>query len=406
MGGEQQISMKEGKEGGEGDEDGDEENKHDKTSEKKVFWHYSQILASHSRYVDTLLSTPLAAASTNRDNSKDNDDNNDTSTINITEISFPDISPSQWQRMVMFVTDSVAARGMTKEDAIELVILYDKYDFHTGLKLCDTILCSMFYHNEEAFKTHMHDMELLDRCVQVVVLSHEKNLKETLENGLIWLQQLFYEDYEPECVILTVDHIRKLVPVIAYHKDDPDMCNVQEAIESRLSRNDLDILSPMFPDFFVTSIQLIVARNTTLKLVNQIKITNCDQVAGIYNADISENFNIDVTCTYCREDYVYYLKKNKIGDWIIERGNGHGLFICKGSRCETLPPKAGWKKVDGMEGQNMPVLTYYRTFEGDNKVESKYDRHKNLKIMIDRISIQCTGVVVCVHGVLYIYHVK
>jgi hypothetical protein len=31
-------------------------------NEKVVFWHYSHILASQSRYVDALLSAPLAAA--------------------------------------------------------------------------------------------------------------------------------------------------------------------------------------------------------------------------------------------------------------------------------------------------------------------------------------------------------
>lgn len=173
-------------------------NNMDTSPKMKVFWYYSHVLASLSRYVDTLLSAPLAALSKNKDgnnnNINNNDDDNcdydsdDASSVGITEISFPEISPSQWKRMIVFLTDPVATRNMSKEDAMELVFLYDKYDFHTGIKLCDEVLSSMFYKNEQEFKERMNNLELLDRCVQVIVLSYEKSLKKTLANGMIWLE--------------------------------------------------------------------------------------------------------------------------------------------------------------------------------------------------------------------------
>ena len=331
--------------------------------------------------MDALLSAPLAAAaSTNTEhtnsgendesNTNNNNDNNETSR-NMTEISFPDISPSQWERMINFVTDPVAAMDMTTEDAMELVILYDKYDFHTGLQLCDKILSSIFYKDEEEFKSQMHDLELLDRCVQVIVLSHEKNLTKTLEHGLKWLRDLF-NDYIPECVILTVEHIRKLVPVIAHHKDDPDISNVYISMMGRLSNYGLDILSPMFPEFFVQSIQLYVAQYTTFKFVNQIVISNPVEVAGTYKAN-TEFANGD--CTYAGDDCD--LIKNEIGDWsIVKNIDNTVLFICTGSRCETVPPKTGWKDSNGdsiIHEQNLPVLSYYRVYDDDSGGEIDLD---------------------------------
>jgi len=244
----------------------------------------------------------------------------------------------------------------------------------------------MFYSDVGYFKDHMDDFDLLDRFVEVIVLSHEKNLKKTLVNGMKWMEYLFSDEDTPESLIFTVDHIRKLMIVVASHKDNPDLgsCNVQNAIENRLSKYDLDILNPMFPEFFVSQIQLIVTRNTTLQLVNQVKISNCTRIAGTYNADDEENWNIDGTSIYSKKHFndpwsCINLKRNEIGDWVIEGHVGFEedmlLFICKGSRCKTLPPKKGWKKIDSennMNGQHdLPILSYYYMNHTGNAREIK-----------------------------------
>jgi len=222
-----------------------------------------------------------------------------------------------------------------------------------------------------------------ERFVEVIVLSHEKNLKKTLVNGMKWMEHLFLDEDTPESLIFTVDHIRKLI-VVASHNDDPDLCNwnVKDAIESRLSKYDLDILSPMFPEFFVSQIQLIVTRNTTLQLVNQVKIRNADRIAGTYKADDEENWNIDGTSIYSKKDHsnpwsCINLKRNEIGDWVIEAHVALEedilLFVCKGSRCKTLPPKKGWKKIDSENNMSddLPILSYYHMSQTGNAREIK-----------------------------------
>mmetsp|Transcript_2387 Transcript_2387/g.2759 ORF Transcript_2387/g.2759 Transcript_2387/m.2759 type:complete len:397 (+) Transcript_2387:149-1339(+) len=364
--------------GGEQEDEGDRQEEKEGKERKQVFWHYSHILASQSRFVDALLSAPLAAAAVASTNKEDDASNT------ITEISFSDISPLQWKRMIHFVTDPVSALDMTIDDAMELIILYDKYDFHTGLKLCDKVLSSIFYKNEQEFKSHvMNNLELLDRCVHVVVLSHEKNLKTTLVNGMAWLHKIFYWNYYAECVILTVDYIRQLVPVIAFYSDDENYENVQDAIKKRLSDESIDILNPMFPDFFVSQIQLIVAQNTTLKLVNEIDISDCAQVVGTYYAfdDDDGDNNIGDTCMYYKDNMDtldrFLLKKNDVGDWIIQHlpdrdvPEGDILFISKHSRCKSLPPKTGWEKMGGgnyvFRQRNLPMFSYYHNSDTGRK---------------------------------------
>ena len=54
---------------------------------------------------------------------------------------------------------------------------------------------------------------------------------------------------------------------------------------------------------------------------------------------------------------------NEVGDWTISEDLSDGdvvpLFICKGNRCATLPPKIGWERTDGRINGKLPVISYY-----------------------------------------------
>jgi len=99
------------------------------------FWHYSQLLASQCRYVATILSAQIRNAERNSDDFR--------------TITFPDIAPSQWERMVRFLNDP---KSIKVEDATELARLYDRYDFPIGIEICDEIL------SEKAVLMEAHSM--------------------------------------------------------------------------------------------------------------------------------------------------------------------------------------------------------------------------------------------------------
>jgi hypothetical protein len=146
----------------------------DNGKQQKVFWHMSQILASQSRYVDTLLSSPLKKNS--------NKDDDSSSSLDYKEISLPDIKPSQWERMMTFLTSPSAIRSMSMKDAMELIVPYDEYDFSTGIELCDAVLSAHIRNTKKRdagrYK-ESYDLQKLDDLVDIIVLGNEKNMGKT-----------------------------------------------------------------------------------------------------------------------------------------------------------------------------------------------------------------------------------
>jgi hypothetical protein len=90
-----------------------------------VHWYHSQVMATHSQYIDTMLASPMKESNTY-------------------EINFPDIEPKVWDSIMKFVSDPVAIRDMTVEDVMLVATAYDQYDFATGLQCCDRVLLDCF----------------------------------------------------------------------------------------------------------------------------------------------------------------------------------------------------------------------------------------------------------------------
>ena len=93
--------------------------------DESIQWHHSQALASKSRYIDAMLSTPM----------KEREEQT---------ITFPDINLATWEKLMRFLDSPVAARHMSAEDSRDLAVLYDKYECLEGRMLCDEILVDYF----------------------------------------------------------------------------------------------------------------------------------------------------------------------------------------------------------------------------------------------------------------------
>jgi hypothetical protein len=89
------------------DENGDEA--------KKEYEMYSQVLSKLSTFVDTALSINMRGKETK-------------------SIVFNDVTPEIFELAIKIEEDSFAARSMTLEDAIKVVLFYHMYEFPTGLK--------------------------------------------------------------------------------------------------------------------------------------------------------------------------------------------------------------------------------------------------------------------------------
>jgi hypothetical protein len=128
-------------------------------------WHHAASLALKSKYVDTMLSTPMREQETRT-------------------ITFPDISPSTWDKMNKFLDDPKAARKMTVSDVKNVVFIYDKYEFNQGCELCEDVILDYFKSVWELEKSHKLD---LDMVIDLTVIAHEANLALAFEEGMSYL---------------------------------------------------------------------------------------------------------------------------------------------------------------------------------------------------------------------------
>ena len=128
-------------------------------SDRQLFHHHSLTLATHSDYVDALLASSMAESEAR-------------------QLSFPDIAPRLWQKMLSFLEDPGAARRITIEDAQLVLPLYDKYQFRKGKRFCVDVLSE--------FIQSMDDKANLGQLVDVVlsVTADQDNLEATKNIGI------------------------------------------------------------------------------------------------------------------------------------------------------------------------------------------------------------------------------
>ena len=86
--------------------------------DEQLYHYHSLILASQSLYIDTLLSSPVA----HKEQEK-------------MRISFPEIQPETWEKMMKYLGPSEANPSL--DDLLLIIPLYDKYQFLAPLQYCD-----------------------------------------------------------------------------------------------------------------------------------------------------------------------------------------------------------------------------------------------------------------------------
>lgn len=95
--------------------------------EKEVFHYHSVIMASCSEHIDTMLAAPMKEQDTMR-------------------LSFPDIQPDAWKKMIAFLEPG-GHRNMSLLETCELLPLFDEYSFLSAVEVCDSIFEDLFTDN-------------------------------------------------------------------------------------------------------------------------------------------------------------------------------------------------------------------------------------------------------------------
>jgi len=166
-----------------------------------ILWYHSQTLASKSKYIDTMLSTPM----------KEKDD---------LTISFPDITIGVWERMMLFLDSPIVARQMKARDASELAVFYDKYEFDEGRKLCEVVIIEYMELTNRMEKKNTLD---LDFIIELVDVTHRANMEEAFKVSMeyIW-EKLRSADIRYGRLMFTEENLKKLSPLLKYSKNNRD----------------------------------------------------------------------------------------------------------------------------------------------------------------------------------------
>ncbi len=373
----------------------------DEDGNREVFRHYSQILAFHSGYVDTLLSTCLGTH---------NDDLNESKEY--TEIVIPDVTPFQWKQMMYFLENPY---DMTVDAVFELVSFYDQYGFQGGLKICDGVLCEKaLVLNFNTSNDWRHGLPLrlglqqivyidsmLDKAVRAIVTSHSMGLKKTFYWGRAWLKFLFADILISRFsgFPLADHHIKKLEPVferdaeLTHYTDVIGDCDylddkrvtdyLRDEHREELGLGLRDGKRAFQEKLAEPKIQSLALANKIAKqVINFIKVSFPSSMVnrdGYYHYDFRYNpaDHTDDTYGICYHHNAQIsfsdqgFKFKKRNQWIFTYC-GMTELVCRDSEFDLVPPKTGWVDGNGDKVQitieyiwKLPALNYKDWVPGD-----------------------------------------
>jgi len=306
-------------------------------TEEKPFHCYSNIMASHSDYIDTMLASPMVESQT-------------------LELRFPDIQPEVWVKMVDYLEDPFKAVEMTLKDSTELAPIYDKYHFKKGCLMCSHSIAKEF---NELEVPYMPEQLELDHMIDLVLLADAAHLKKAYTAGIRFLRTMISRfSYG---VMFKEDQIKRIVPLIA--KED----KLLSAVNCHKEITKEDVSSTLFPTLMVETYSALVQADSHMMAISSIKLSGCRCKAdGEYVLEYggrtwgpAEN----KTRRWRDQPVRFYIKRSS-NDWEIigymhpvdgdwENAEQKTLFRAPNSRNLALPPASGWESVSA------DLCTYY-----------------------------------------------
>ena len=236
--------------------------------EKTIQWYHKPTLASKSKYIDTILAAPMKE-------SKDS------------VLSFPDITPHVWTKMLKFLDNPIAVREMTAKDAVEVATFYDKYEFVEGKKLCSYVM--MDYLSDESLdimeKSLSLDNDEIDLIVNSVVVAHKANMEEVFKKGMKYIINKLRSggDIPYGRLMFTESHLTKLVPALSFCKEKSGgQLNWQRLGLSYPPFTEWRVKQPDFANEFIVEGQLEQSLKLWHSCISHIKITDTSKCDGEY----------------------------------------------------------------------------------------------------------------------------
>ena len=325
-----------------------------------IQWHHSSILAAKSKYIDTMLSTQMREQASRK-------------------ITFPDITPAIWEKMNSFLDDPLAVLNMKPEDVRDVALLYDKYEFTMGRKLCEAIILKYLNHNslKEKERSYTLDLELI---IDLIAVAQEAHFSSAFQKGRKYLLvKLTDSVYNRNGIyhrgMFTEDHLKRIFPMI---KDAPRPDAHVEHLSRFLDRGDKtteEILSsPRIEREYVSKCRDDQNEFLLWCAISHLELSGAGVADGEYERDrmCTDVYNAD------DRTILWGGRRNRIEIRFTTRGDesGWAIFrfeepdndeedfgedeICWWAQCSSnmsLPPAKGWVPRDPLARGN-PSIEY------------------------------------------------
>ena len=307
----------------------------DGASEK---WYHSITLASKSKYIDAMLSSPM----------KEKEDS---------IITFPDIDGGTWDEMMNYLDNPAYARKMKLDDALKLAPLYDKYEFMGGTSLCDVVLDEWL----SSLKGMEKDQSLdVGSIVNAIEIAHNANLKVALYRGVKYCVEKMHSANVPYgSTMFSKDHMKTLAPIIS------DVSSLKGNPHELIFRG-WKMSEESFPKAYATETARLFEKSLLDQCITSYKISGITGIpySGV-KGDYTKDRNGAFTCG------CFSLKKCKTDSfegWVIMETdiNRHYagrqpqeqyLWVSPCSSTLNYPPMNNWKSVH-KDATGTPKVTY------------------------------------------------
>ena len=218
--------------------------------QQEIYEYHSPIIAMHSQYIDNMLATPVREQETRT-------------------ISFPDIDSTDWESMIGYLQPG-ALPPQTLDQVRVVLPFYDKYEFQSGLAICDRMLAAF-------------DFDVganLDQCMVAVEMVYEyaHRFSVSKANAAACVRTVFASHAVMFC--LDKEHICRLVPALRADESLWTLA-VEKALhpfDANLVDSEMYLASPLFPEVLDRSIQALVNECALHKMHTSIEVTGAGAV--------------------------------------------------------------------------------------------------------------------------------
>ena len=313
--------------------------------DQKEYAYHSAVLASQSKYIDTMLALPMKERKER-------------------VINFPDIPPAMWESMMKYLLHPAEIRKMTHKDAANIAVAYDKYEFEAGRECCDLILFEVFQ-DAEVNKRPAD----LDYLIDTFLLSDAANLSKTRAKATCYFSATLHSIGEQYgSLMFTTDQMKKLTPLIEKHHL---LSGWPLWSADRVQR-------PTFAKEFVEQSNMAWYKTELRNAIPMLAIKGRNTTTFptfVRSAIRTDCFPGETNIMWRGEEYLVSIERlpnadGDNGDWAVcadpryfSDGGDYRRILWKcpySATRDLVPPRTGWQPVNAVDGEIEIVYTYRR----------------------------------------------